>query len=150
MEIKLNLGRGSDIKKGYINLDMNDLDLNKIPYNYEDNSIDEILLSHVLEHLDKPFDVVKECHRILKPHGKLIVKLPSDNYGICHLRGRHTRGYMYAFDIRNDLNNDQCSHSFKINVKGHFRGLTVFLNNFYNIFLNLVFSEWEFDMEKIE
>jgi predicted SAM-dependent methyltransferase len=48
-------------------------DLTKFPYPFKDSSIDMIFSSHFIEHLDgsermKFFD---ECHRILKPEGKM-------------------------------------------------------------------------------
>ena len=49
----------------------------KLPYG--DNSVDEIFSSHLLEHLSK-FEVVpalKEWHRVLKPEGKLTVRVPD-------------------------------------------------------------------------
>ena len=48
-------------------------DLTKFPYPFKDESVDAIFASHFVEHLDgfermKFFD---ECHRILKPAGKM-------------------------------------------------------------------------------
>jgi predicted SAM-dependent methyltransferase len=70
--VKLNLGCGEDKKPGYINLDSNPsvgpdvvYNLNIFPYPFADNAFDLIEASHILEHLDKPFAVMKELHRIL-------------------------------------------------------------------------------------
>ena len=42
------------------------------------NSFDIIISSHVLEHLENPFPVLKEIHRKLKKGGKLILILPVE------------------------------------------------------------------------
>ena len=55
--VKLNLGCGGSRVEGYINVDLyseaRDLqcDLSKFPYPFKDNSADEIVMSHVIEHL---------------------------------------------------------------------------------------------------
>jgi len=91
--LKLNLGCGDDIRQGYLNLDKEDLDLNVFPYRLngniiKDNSIDEILLYRVIDHLDEPLQVISELKRILKPDGilKIIVshKSRSDAFSIAH------------------------------------------------------------------
>jgi len=41
-------------------------DLEKFPYPWEDSSVDKIIMSHVLEHLEDPSAVLLECSRILK------------------------------------------------------------------------------------
>ena len=80
--IKLNLGCGSKILLGYTNIDKFDTykpdivhDLEKFPYPFEDNSVNEILLSHVLEHVGQNPDVfnniIKEFYRICV-HGAII------------------------------------------------------------------------------
>ena len=80
--IKLNLGCGSKILKGYTNIDKfvtyhPDIvhDLEKFPYPFKDNSVNEILLSHVLEHVGQNPDIfnsiIKELYRICA-HGTLI------------------------------------------------------------------------------
>lgn len=42
----------------------------------EDGSFDTVLLSEVLEHLERPADALAECHRLLRPGGKLILTTP--------------------------------------------------------------------------
>lgn len=80
---KLNLGCGFEYLKGYVNCDLRTnlkadkhFNLNEFPYPFADNSVDEILLSHVLEHLDDPIKILKECYRILKTGGKLDIRVP--------------------------------------------------------------------------
>ncbi len=99
---KLNLGSGIDRKEGYVNVDWTPLtepdvicDLNAMPYPFEDNSIDAIEASHVLEHLDRPFAVMTELHRILKPGGTLHVKVPHFSRGMTH--PEHSHGFDVTF-----------------------------------------------------
>ena len=73
--IKLNLGCGSKILPGYTNIDKFDTynpdlvhDLEKFPYPFKDNSVNEVLLNHVLEHVGQNPDIfnniIKELYRI--------------------------------------------------------------------------------------
>lgn len=83
--LKLNLGCGSDIRKGYLNVDNVNgpnvdflMDIEE-PFPFSNSSIDEIVASHVLEHTHRYASIIKECHRVLKPGGKLEIRVP---YGI--------------------------------------------------------------------
>lgn len=66
--IKLAKGKGLDVCVG-------DLE----SQNFPDNSFDSILLNHVIEHLPSPFRIFKECRRILKPGGTLVIITPNAN-----------------------------------------------------------------------
>ena len=62
--MKLNLGCGSKILNGYTNVDKFDYykpnivhDLEKFPYPFDENSVEEIILSHVLEHIGQDPDI---------------------------------------------------------------------------------------------
>lgn len=46
---------------------------------YNDNFFDVILMSHSLEHLPTPLTALKECFRILKPGGRLVIRVPNFN-----------------------------------------------------------------------
>ena len=101
---KLNLGCGEEKKAGYVNLDWQSLtepdvrhDLNKFPYPFADNTFDLIEASHILEHLDKPFAVMKELHRILKPGGKLLIQVPHFSRGFTH--AEHAHGFDVTFPL---------------------------------------------------
>ncbi|HAA73712.1 TPA: hypothetical protein DCE37_01150, partial [Candidatus Latescibacteria bacterium] len=81
--VRLNLGCGPDNRAGYINVDAYvdnadlKMDIFKLPL--DDDSVDEIFSSHMLEHLGK-FEVpqaLQEWSRILKPSGKLQLNLPD-------------------------------------------------------------------------
>jgi len=103
-EVKLNIGCGKDKKEGFVNLDASDLvdddvvhDLNVFPYPFEDNSVDYIEAHHILEHLDKPFNVMRELHRILKHDGVLSIKVPHFSRGMNH--AEHAHGFDVTFPL---------------------------------------------------
>jgi ubiquinone/menaquinone biosynthesis C-methylase UbiE len=80
--IKLNLGCGTNILAGWVNLDCTALpgvdvvhDLNALPLPFEDECADEILCEDVLEHVDY-IPLLKECHRILNLGGRLRIEVP--------------------------------------------------------------------------
>jgi len=74
-------------------------DLNVVPYPFRDNSIDEIHLYHVLEHLHDPIKKLEEIHRILKPGGILHMRVPHFSSMGAFTDITHVRpfGY-YSFD----------------------------------------------------
>ncbi|MFH1424491.1 MAG: methyltransferase domain-containing protein [archaeon] len=55
-------------------------DLNETPYSFRSGYADCITASEVIEHLERPYDFLKECHRILKPKGKLLLSTPNAFY----------------------------------------------------------------------
>ena len=82
--MKLNLGSGSKILHGYINVDKYNYykpdvvhDLEIFPYPFKDDSVDEILLSHVLEHIGQSpgifLGIIKEFYRIC--HNNSLIKI---------------------------------------------------------------------------
>jgi predicted SAM-dependent methyltransferase len=79
----LDLGCGKKKRPGSIGVDYSDRhnadvihDLNIFPYPFESNSIDQIYLDNVLEHLDKPMKVMEEVHRICKPGAFVKIIVP--------------------------------------------------------------------------
>lgn len=78
----MNLGSGSDYIPGWVNVDIDTTwrvdvvaDLRK-PFPFNDNSIDEIKASDILEHFTKEDGVIflNECYRVLKVGGKLFLR----------------------------------------------------------------------------
>lgn len=83
--MRLNLGCNNRIRPGYINVDRDQYpgvdvvgDVFKLD-KVEDNSVDEIYASHILEHAPHPrtLEVLKEWCRVLKPGGMLKVAVPD-------------------------------------------------------------------------
>jgi SAM-dependent methyltransferase len=79
---RLNLGCGTDVRAGWINLDVAPLagvdvvhDLSSLPLPFDDNRFSEILAKDVLEHLDY-IPVLRDLHRVLAPGGLLHVVAP--------------------------------------------------------------------------
>jgi predicted SAM-dependent methyltransferase len=80
--MKLNLGCGNDYREGYVNCDWTNkvkvdkiVDLEKkLPF--KDNSVDEILCFHVLEHVNNFIPLMHEMYRIGKKDAKIIIKTP--------------------------------------------------------------------------
>jgi 2-polyprenyl-3-methyl-5-hydroxy-6-metoxy-1,4-benzoquinol methylase len=53
--------------------------------NYASASFDALTMKHVIEHASDPVGLLKECHRIVKPGGELILATPNID-GIGHRR----------------------------------------------------------------
>jgi len=94
MPLKLNLGCGHHKLPGYLNVDSQAqcspdqvVDLEQFPWPWPDQSVEEIRLSHVLEHLgattEKYFGVMRELYRVCAPNALIHIAVPhprSDSY----------------------------------------------------------------------
>ena len=88
-DLKLHFGCGSNIKEGYINIDLNNevdlsLDLReRLPFLTDSCSM--IYSEHFLEHLGYPDEAMfflRECYRILRPGGIFSVGVPDTEWPI--------------------------------------------------------------------
>ena len=89
--MKLNLGCENDIREGYVNCDFYNnqkadmtFDCSVLPF--DDNSVDEILAYHLIEHFDyyAAQKLLEEWYRALKPGGKIHLETP-DLEGLCRV-----------------------------------------------------------------
>lgn len=127
---RLHLGCGGDVRTGWINLDSRplpgvdvvaDLDAcrrKKLPF--PDNSVDEFMGNHILEHVADALALMQELHRIAKPGAKLVFRVPygsSDDadQDPTHVRRYFMRSFYYFsqlgythfdYDYRGDWNTD--------------------------------------------
>ena len=73
-------------------------DLNKkIPL--KSNYADAVVAGGIIEHMLNPYGFLKECHRVLKPGGRLIVTTPS---GKCPFNPS-LPGHIYSWDSTHNL-----------------------------------------------
>ncbi len=57
---------------------LNNANIYALPY--ADNSFDGVILSEILEHIDRDVDGLKEVYRVLKPGGVVAITVPNANY----------------------------------------------------------------------
>lgn len=84
--MKLHLGCGRTILSGWTNLDcialpgvdvVADLETcQTTPLPFDDNSVDEIFSSHVLEHIRNILPLMQELWRVAKPDARMIARVP--------------------------------------------------------------------------
>lgn len=90
MTQRLNLGCGTDIRPGWINLDKAPLpgvdvvhDLQQVPLPFSAAQFEHVCAKDVLEHVDY-VPLLRDLHRVLKPGGTLEIQVPhftsADNY----------------------------------------------------------------------
>jgi ubiquinone/menaquinone biosynthesis C-methylase UbiE len=106
--IQLNLGCGTDIRDGFINIDVRALDgvnvvssLESLPF--ENNYADRIVAQDVLEHFCRIelIEVVKEIKRVLKDGGILEIRVPDceqilNKYALKELDVDSALGYIFG------------------------------------------------------
>lgn len=88
-ELKLNLGCGQNPKEGYTNVDKYgdpDVkhDLETFPWPFDDSSVSEIELNHVLEHLGQTteifLNIMKEMYRVCKDQAVVKITVPHPRH----------------------------------------------------------------------
>ena len=110
----LNLGCGYEQYADHINVDAfascrPDVvwDLNVTPLPWADNTFDGIALFHVIEHVERWWELFADCARVLKVGGRFEVRMPCDS----STSAMTYRDHLNAFSV----------HSF-YGIWGHARG----------------------------
>jgi len=147
--VRLNLGCGNDIRKGWENYDkhpvnqhVKHLDLGVLPLPFSDGYADEILLYGVYEHLwVNHFDFMKELSRILKKDGRLMIVV---------------RGYKNIFDHERYLFNEKyfdtavISYSLFKGIRTTYKrhSLKRIIGRIVSMFARLTVKEYVFELKK--
>jgi 2-polyprenyl-3-methyl-5-hydroxy-6-metoxy-1,4-benzoquinol methylase len=98
-------------------------DLNQdLPFG--DETFDFILCSNGIEHLEDPFHFVRECFRILKPKGKLLVTTPN----ILNLKSR-VANLLVGFNLFTGRPQNE--------VDEYLGGMHIHLTDYYELRINL-------------
>jgi hypothetical protein len=103
---RLNLGAGKYPLNGWENVNPDNVDLSLRPWPWDDDNIDEINASHILEHFTKTdgFLFLLQCYRILRPGGMLHLAVPDmDKFITCRLTGDYTPLDGYEWRSLDDL-----------------------------------------------
>ena len=105
---RLNVGCGTDVRAGWINLDSSKLpgvdvianldDCGRTPLPLADDSIEEFYCSHVLEHLRDALGFMQELHRIAKPGAVATIRVPYGSSDDADEDPTHVRRlFLYSF-----------------------------------------------------
>lgn len=103
-KIKVNLGSGGRPLEGYINVDRNpnapgvDIvhDLDKYPWPFDSDSVDEVIMEHCLEHLVDHNRAMKEIYRILKHGGVAKITVPHFTWQYAYADPTHKHFFAYG------------------------------------------------------
>ncbi|MEP7182607.1 MAG: methyltransferase domain-containing protein [Betaproteobacteria bacterium] len=101
--MRLNLGCGRNILGGWINVDVYPLpgvdvvaDLGRCgeqPLPFAADSVDEMLLSHVIEHIREPLPLMQELHRVARNAARLVIRVPYGSSDDAYEDPTHVRPY---------------------------------------------------------
>jgi hypothetical protein len=117
-KVRLNLGCGYNKIEGWHNVDIDPgckpdelVDLEKTPWPWENDSVEEIKIVHTLEHLGETprayLSIWKELYRVMAPGAMLIITVPhwrhnTFSHDPTHLRAITPEG-VAMFDQKNNL-----------------------------------------------
>lgn len=169
--MKLNLGCGLKKIEGFTGVDKikteaTDVrhDLNVFPYPFSDNSVSEVVMDNVLEHLEDVIKVMDELYRISQPGAILRISVPyfKSNSAFTDPTHRHffTETSFKYFTEENPLNyysqarfsalkTKLICHSKYRDAKHFFRNLLPF-KKVLNYFLTNIYDEIYFELQVLK
>jgi tetratricopeptide (TPR) repeat protein len=114
--LKLNLGSGPNPLPGYVNVDLYGTpdvrwNLEETPWPWDDDSVGEIRMSHVLEHLGQSpqvfIGVMKELYRVCRNGARVYIRVPHPRHDFFLTDPTHVRpilpGTLDMFSLRRNL-----------------------------------------------
>ena len=150
--MKLNLGCGGEIMKGYINCDFVKLPgidkvINlekKLPL--KNNSVDEIIIFHVLEHINNLMQLMDEFGRVCKPGAKIKIKVPYFRFPGAFENPNHVR--FFTANSFNYFNSKEFENYSKVKFKIDSQKLIFnprkkFISKIFDFFINLNINKYE-------
>jgi|GEM_PF-1025114 len=92
--LRINLGCGSERKAGFLGIDARRTQATEIVADaravpVRGHAADEVHAHCLLEHFDDPHQVLREIHRILRPEGQAVLRLPNLGTYSSHLDTTH-------------------------------------------------------------
>ena len=143
--IKLNLGCEDKFLSGFTNVDIfphkgidKICDLNKYPLPWKTSSVDFILCSHLLEHLDDQIKFLLELHRICKPNAKIDLRVPHFSCFATYADFTHKKPGFSYFSLGESWVNKILYNKFKVKKRLNFtRDNYKWLNYIFNPIINL-------------
>jgi predicted SAM-dependent methyltransferase len=101
--LRVNLGCGRNILAGWINVDVCALpgvdivaDLDRCrehPLPLANDSVDELLLSHVIEHVREPLPLMEDLHRVATNGARMVIRVPYGSSDDAFEDPTHLRQY---------------------------------------------------------
>lgn len=100
--MKLNIGAGAERFPGFKNVDFDErenpdynFNVEKDVWPFEDNSVEEIIANHVLEHLGDGFmHCMQEMYRVLKHGSSIHIRVPHHRHNSYYADPTHKRTIM--------------------------------------------------------
>ena len=143
--LKLNLGCEDKILPGFINVDIIkkkgivNVDLNKYPLPFKNNSCKYILASHLLEHLKNPTKFMLELHRISKKDAITDLYVPHYSFCATYADLTHVKPGFSYLTFGNPNWNKEINRKFEVVSKklNFTRSNAKFLNGIFNPLINL-------------
>ena len=122
--MKINLGCGTDIKEGFVNVDrmqlpgvdvVGDIDGKKLPF--KKNSVELVIVNHVLEHVQNLELLLKELHRICKPKARIYVRVPYFSHESAFSHYQHVRRFSWTtFDLFDPRHSEHFHTNLKLKI----------------------------------